>query len=1174
MQMLDIRTIAIIFLVNSLVATLFMAALWQQSRKQFPGITLWLTSFALLTVAFALISLRNIIPDAASILIANTCVAAAAFILYLGLERFVACPSSQRHNYIILAAFVGLFTYFTFFQPDVAIRIVLLNITLLLMLLQSSWLLLQRVCSQLKPLSRATGILCLLFALAACYRLILVAFMPASSDYLNVNPWDAIGLIINQILTIGLVLALILMVNRRMSLHILNQEEILVRSKVELEISNRDLTELKQAEEALQESEAQYRLLAEHTTDTVWLMDMNLKITYHSPSAEKLRGFTAQEIVELPLEQHVTPESLKLVSTVFLEELPRVEADPEYNPVRTVDVELYCKDGATVWRECKLSVIRDPSGKPVSFLGEARDITERKQIEEALREAESRYRALFDRSLELIYLHDLEGNFIEANQAALDLFGYQKEDITSLNFLSLLSEDQLPLAIKAGQEIRHIGYRTKIDEYRLKRNDGEYIYLETRGTAIKKEGKAIAILGIARDITERKQAQESLFESEQNYRLLARYNKQLNDIAISFSKSSDMKELFSRIAASFRLLTGSIAATFSVYDQLNRDLKAVSLSIDPVHIDKINSVFGPGLFEMRMPVSEDDMAQMLSQPVRRPEDLYELSMHVIPRDISAAIMDAIGCRQIVALAISHIGEVIGTCVAYLQENQPIVPDDALKTYSQMAGLVIKRRQDEVALLESEEKYRTIFKNAAEGIFQSTLEGKYISVNPAFARIAGFNSPDEMIDTVTDIQRKLYVHPEDRIRLMDLLERHGTISNFEVEIKRKDGILIWISINVKLVEDGTGKTKYLEGTIIDITMRKLAEGALQESEEQFRNSLENAPDCIYMNDLEGNFLYGNRRCEEITGYKREELIGKNFVELNILTENSLARATELLRANRKGKSTGPDELGIIRKDGRLVPVEINSSVLHRKGQAVVLAFARDINERRQAEEELEKSHQELRSLSAHLISLREEERTLLAREMHDELGQALTALKMDLTWLSNKLPEGQVPLAEKTASMLKLVNSTVTAVKRISTGLRPGLLDDLGLVAAMEWQAGEFQARTGIKTGLVFKPDDIMVDNERATALFRIFQEVLTNVARHAAATRIDAYLREKDGALELSVRDNGKGIEQKMVDGSKSLGLIGMRERCHHLGGTVDIRGKSGKGTTVTINLPAREMKQ
>jgi PAS domain S-box-containing protein/putative nucleotidyltransferase with HDIG domain len=148
-------------------------------------------------------------------------------------------------------------------------------------------------------------------------------------------------------------------------------------------------------------------------------------------------------------------------------------------------------------------------------------------------------------------------------------------------------------------------------------------------------------------------------------------------------------------------------------------------------------------------------------------------------------------------------------------------------------------------------------------------------------------------------------------------------------------------------------------LTDITDRKQAAEALRESEEQLRISMENAPDGVYMNDLEGNFLYGNRKCEEILGYKREELIGKNFLELNILPENSLARAAEILQDNINGKSTGPDELDLIRKDGRLVPVEINTSVLQRAGQRIVLAFARDIAERRLSEEKLEKSYESLK-----------------------------------------------------------------------------------------------------------------------------------------------------------------------------------------------------------------------
>ena len=600
-----------------------------------------------------------------------------------------------------------------------------------------------------------------------------------------------------------------------------------------------------------------------------------------------------------------------------------------------------------------------------------------------------------------------------------------------------------------------------------------------------------------------------------------------------------------------------------------------------------------------------------------------------------------------------------------------------------------------ALRESEERYRDLVNFSKNGVavYVAAADGEDFI-------FTDFNRAAERIDNIKkeDIIGKSILQVFPGIKEFGLFEvfqrvwRTGVPERHPISQYHDDRISGWRDNYVYRLPSGEIVAIYE-----DVTERKQAEEALKESEQELRTSMENAPDGIYMNDLEGNFLYGNLRCEELTGYKREELIGKNFVELNILTENSLARAAELLKANRKSKSTGPDELDLIRKDGRLVPVEISSSVVRHGGQNIVLAFARDITERKQAEEalrseqmmltrtegvahigswewdiatdtvtwsdelfrifqrdpqegapsfaghpalyhpedmarlrqavevcvadgtpyelelrgirkdgetracvargfaemapggrpvrlfgslqditerkqeeeNLEKSHRELRNLSVHLISLREEERMLLAREIHDELGQALTALKMALSWLSKKSPEG--PNGEKIATMLNLVNTTMKMVKRLSTELRPGLLDDLGLVAAMEWQAGEFQERTGIKTELGFEPDDIRVGDEQATTLFRIFQEMLTNVARHAAATSIEAYLHEKDGELELVVRDNGKGIEPKMIASSKSLGLIGMRERCHHLGGIIDIRGKRGKGTTVIVKLPARE---
>jgi len=225
------------------------------------------------------------------------------------------------------------------------------------------------------------------------------------------------------------------------------------------------------------------------------------------------------------------------------------------------------------------------------------------------------------------------------------------------------------------------------------------------------------------------------------------------------------------------------------------------------------------------------------------------------------------------------------------------------------------------------------------------------------------------------------------------------------------------------------------------------------------------------------------------------------------------------------------------------------------------------ERGQYQEELQESHKQFRALTAHLQSIREEERTRIARELHDELGQALTVLKMDLSWLLKKLSDIQPPLLEKIQSMSSVIDNTILSMKKIATELRPGVLDDLGLVAAIEWQASEFAHRTGIHCA-VQSTEEIEIGKEQSTAVFRIFQETLTNVIRHAAASHVDVVLSNLEKEMVLQVSDDGKGIAKEKVVDSSSLGLLGMRERAFMVGGVVEIDGKPGTGTTVTVRVP------
>src|SRR5437879_13117380 len=224
----------------------------------------------------------------------------------------------------------------------------------------------------------------------------------------------------------------------------------------------------------------------------------------------------------------------------------------------------------------------------------------------------------------------------------------------------------------------------------------------------------------------------------------------------------------------------------------------------------------------------------------------------------------------------------------------------------------------------------------------------------------------------------------------------------------------------------------------------------------------------------------------------------------------------------------------------------------------VVLIREIADRRRAEEHLRKSEENLRALAAHLQSVGEEEWTRIARENHEQLGQSLTGVKMDLTWVANRLPGDQRALADKAKSMFGLIDDTIQTVRKIASRLRPEVLDQLGLTAAVGWHAGDFRKRTGIRCKLSLPSDAPTLDRERSTAAFRIFQELLTNVARQI-----------ESGALVLTVEDNGKGIAESAIDDPKSLGLLGMRERVLPFGGSIEIVGAQNKGTKVRVSIPS-----
>ena len=355
------------------------------------------------------------------------------------------------------------------------------------------------------------------------------------------------------------------------------------------------------------------------------------------------------------------------------------------------------------------------------------------------------------------------------------------------------------------------------------------------------------------------------------------------------------------------------------------------------------------------------------------------------------------------------------------------------------------------------------------------------------------------------------------------------------------------------------------TSIEIALhRSVLDRDLRKSEIKYRTLFEQSLDPIFIVDERGKVVNVNQSMIDLFDYSLDEISGLKIGSLF----NDPYKYRELIGEVALKGSVSNFETRMKCKDGREIDVLItlNKFEYDKNSNDGYQGIIRDVTEYRMYFEELIRSRQELRDLSVHIESLREKERTDIAREIHDVLGQSLTALRIDLSWLKKRIPPQHDELIEKAAVMDALISDVIFTVRRLSTTLRPGILDDLGLGAAIEWQANEFMKRTGIRCIVDCSEIEGLVEVQ-AVALFRIFQESLTNIAKHANADKVSIFLGAAGSYLEMRISDNGKGIDEDSMKVKGSYGIIGMKERVMALNGEIDIRGNS-KGTTIQVIIP------
>jgi PAS domain S-box-containing protein len=342
---------------------------------------------------------------------------------------------------------------------------------------------------------------------------------------------------------------------------------------------------------------------------------------------------------------------------------------------------------------------------------------------------------------------------------------------------------------------------------------------------------------------------------------------------------------------------------------------------------------------------------------------------------------------------------------------------------------------------------------------------------------------------------------------------------------------------------------------------------QDTQQQQRALLDNIPDMAWLKDRDCRYLAVNSAYLEILGMPEHAVLGKTPDEIwpPEISEVYLRTDRAVLKSGRRRRyeEMRPDPSGTLR-----CFETIKSPIRDKAGRIIgTVGISRDISERKAAESEVIKSRAQLRELSNYLQSVREAERARISRELHDELGQTLTALKMELGWLKDRLPAEPATLRTRVDRLVQIVDHSVTDLQRIASDLRPMILDELGLVSAIQWLTQSFSERSPLAIELSFERTDAVYSKDVSTAAFRIVQEALTNIVRHSGAASARIVARHSGNELQLDISDDGCGMDVARSRG-EHLGLIGMSERAHMLGGSMRIDSTPGCGTRISVRLP------
>ena len=766
----------------------------------------------------------------------------------------------------------------------------------------------------------------------------------------------------------------------------------------------REIGERRRAEEALRESEGKYRSLFEHANDSIFIVDPSThRFLDANENAAKRLGYIRDELLQLTIDDIDTPMAAQRNDSIIRELLDTGSVTFEHAHLR--------KDGTKIPVEISSRVI-EYGGRQV-FESIVRDITERKRAEESLRESEKRYRDLYENAPNAYFSITVDGSVLSCNSAALHLLGYDKKTITRMKVLDLYADT--PHGISKAREILkrfQVGESIRDVELQMKRKDGQPIWISLTVEPLKdRDGNVIESRSMVINISERKRAEEALQKAhgELERRVeerTAELKQEIKERKQAEEMLLETKELLESTFSSINLLIAYMDTNFN-FIRVNRayaeaDDRAPEFFIGKNHFalfpNKENEAIFRRVVKTGNPYFAFEKPFEYAEHPERGVTYWDWSLQPV----------------------KELGEKVSGVVLSLVN-------------------VTERKRAQEAQRESEYRYRTLFEESRDAVYITSREGEIIGINQSGLDLFGYTREELMESNI----REIYVHPKDRQRFQKVIERKGSVRDYEVKFRKKDGIELDCLLTATVRRADDGSVLGYQGIIRDITDRKRAEAALRESEKQ------------------------------------------------------------------------------------------------------------------------------LRYLSSQLLTAQEKERERIARELHDGIGQSLSAVKFSVeNSLKQINKETAGPPAKRLEAVIPMIQDSIEEVRKIAMDLRPSVLDDLGILATISWFCREFQTiHSGINIEQQLEIQEDEVPDPLKTSIYRVLQEALNNVAKHSKANLVNISLKSIDGTIELVIGDNGMGFDLEealsVKSSRKGLGLSSMKERSELSGGSFTIKSVRGAGTVL-----------